>query len=261
LKAPDRAGVSEIPWHQDAYYAVIDAPAYNCWVAITRTTVENGTIVRAEVPPGEALLPHVWDPRLLFFRCEIDERSAVPVVLEPGQAFVYHGRVPHRSGRNVSGELRVANGEPFGDRVPILREGERGDALLAGYATGDRGGVDHAGHDGGEAPTPGARLVAELEARTPARAGEVRALLARYREERDDALLGRALAILPEDEEVRGDKVRARTRPEQLLDEYRILRADDPRSARLLLDRVLELDPSNVIASAELARLRSSAGR
>jgi ectoine hydroxylase-related dioxygenase (phytanoyl-CoA dioxygenase family) len=259
LKAPDRAGVTAIPWHQDAYYAEIDARAYNCWVAVTRTTVENGTLVRAELPPGGALLPHVWDKKLLFFRCEMDERRAVPVVLEPGQAFVYHGRVPHRSGVNVSAEVRIAysvafttpaarlsaNGEAFGDRLPLLRGGERADALVAEYATAEPP-RDH---------LPGARVIEEIEARAPAKVSELRELLRRYRTERSEALLGRVLALLPDDEEVRGDKVRARTRPEQLFDELQRVRGSDPRAARLLLQRILELEPGNALASAELARI------
>ena len=259
VKAPDRAGVTAIPWHQDAYYAEIDARAYNCWVAVTRTTVENGTVVRAEVPPGGALLPHFWDRKLLFFRCEVDERRAVPVVLEPGQAFVYHGRVPHRSGVNVSAEVRIAysvafttgaarlsaNGEAFGDRVPLLRGGERADVLVAEYLTATSPAPAH----------PGARVIEEIETRAPAKVAELRDLLRRYQVERSEALLGRALALLPDDEEVRGDKVRARTRTEQLFDELCMVRGVDPRGARLLLLRILELEPGNAMASAELARL------
>jgi len=259
LKAPDRGGVTAIPWHQDAYYAEIDARAYNCWVAITRTTVANGTLVRADVPPGGALLPHVWDKSLLFFRCEMDERRAVPVVLEPGQAFVYHGRVPHRSGVNVSAEVRIAysvafttpaarlaaNGEAFGDRVALLRGGERADALVAKHLTAEPP----------DAHAPGARLIEEIEARAPARVTELCELLQRYRTERSEAVLGRVLALLPDDEEVRGDKVRARTRTEQLFDEVRIVRGVDPQGARLLLRRILELEPGSPAALAELARL------
>jgi ectoine hydroxylase-related dioxygenase (phytanoyl-CoA dioxygenase family) len=111
----DRSGVTAIPWHQDAYYGELDARSYNCWVAITRTTVENGTVFRAPVPMGNVLLPHVWDKELLFFRCDVDERDSVPVVLEPGQAFVFQPRVPHRSGRNLSGEVRIAYSVAFAD--------------------------------------------------------------------------------------------------------------------------------------------------
>jgi ectoine hydroxylase-related dioxygenase (phytanoyl-CoA dioxygenase family) len=264
VKAPDPHGLTAIPWHQDAYYATIDARAYNCWVAVTRTTVANGTVLRAPVPAGNSLLPHRWDETLLFFQCDIDERQAVPIVLEPGQVFVYDGRLPHRSGRNVSDELRIAysvaftragarlcaNGEAFGDRVPILRGGLRGDAILREYLAA------------GDGTHPGARLLAEIAARVPAKAASLAALLSTYRDAvqagataRAEAILGQLLALVPDDEQVLGDDLRARTRTEQLLDEYHRVRTSDRRSARLLLQRVLELEPGHPLATAELAAL------
>jgi ectoine hydroxylase-related dioxygenase (phytanoyl-CoA dioxygenase family) len=266
VKAPDPHGLTAIPWHQDAYYATIDARAYNCWVAVTRTTVANGTVLRAPLPAGGTLLPHRWDEALLFFACDIDERQAVPIVLEPGQVFVYDGRLPHRSGRNVSDELRIAysvaftragarlcaNGEAFGDRVPILRGGLRADVMLREHLAGAR-----------DDAHPGARLLAEIAARVPDRAGSLATLLATYHDAvqagasaRAEAILGQLLALVPDDEEVLGDNLRARTRTEQLLDEYHRARATDRRSARLLLQRILELEPGHAIATAELAALR-----
>lgn len=266
VKAPDPHGLTAIPWHQDAYYATIDARAYNCWVAVTRTTVANGTVLRAPLPAGGTLLPHRWDEALLFFACDIDERQAVPIVLEPGQVFVYDGRLPHRSGRNVSDELRIAysvaftragarlcaNGEAFGDRVPILRGGLRADVMLREHLAAAR-----------DDAHPGARLLAEIAARVPDRAGSLATLLSTYHgavqagaSVRAEAILGQLLALVPDDEEVLGDNLRARTRTEQLLDEYHRARATDRRSARLLLQRILELEPGHAIATAELAALR-----
>ena len=267
VKAPDPHGLTAIPWHQDAYYATIDARAYNCWVAVTRTTVENGTVVRAPLPAGGSLLPHRWDEALLFFACEIDERQAVPVVLEPGQVFVYDGRLPHRSGRNVSDEVRIAysvaftragarlcaNGEAFGDRVPIVRGGLRADLVLGEY-------LMVAADDA----HPGARLLAEIAARVPDGARSLATLCSAYRDAmqsgataRAGAILGQMLALVPDDEQVRGDNLRARTRTEQLMDEYHRARGSERRSARLLLQRILELEPGHALATAELAALRA----
>lgn len=275
VKAPDPHGLTAIPWHQDAYYATIDARAYNCWVAVTRTTVENGTVLRAPLPAGGSLLPHRWDETLLFFRCDVDERQAVPIVLEPGQVFVYDGRLPHRSGPNVSDELRIAysvaftrasarlcaNGEAFGDRVPIVRGGLRADAILrehlAATDDGDNGDADIPAH-------PGARLLAEIAARVPEQAARLATLRSTYRDAvvsgataRAEAILGQLLAMVPDDEQVLGDNLRARTRTEQLLDEYHRARTTDRRSARLLLQRILELEPGHPLATAELAALQA----
>jgi ectoine hydroxylase-related dioxygenase (phytanoyl-CoA dioxygenase family) len=261
VKAPDRGdGLTAIPWHQDGYYAEIDSPAYNCWVAITPMTVENGTVSRAAVPADTALLPHVWDDKLLFYRCEVDDTLAVPVVLEPGQAFVYHGLIPHKSGPNLSRVARIAygvsftsasaqlkaNGQPFGDRVPLLRGGEPAFDLLAAYAAE-------------ASPAAGQRaahVVDEIKTRAPEKAGELDALLARYRAERSPALLDRALGLLPDDPEVHGDRAGARARTDQLWTELRSIRGADPLGAQVLLRRILELDPRDKQAAEELERLR-----
>jgi phytanoyl-CoA hydroxylase len=259
VKGPDRGGLTVIPWHQDGYYAEIDAMAYNCWVAITPMTVENGTVYRARVPPDSGLVPHTWDDALLFYRCEVDEALAVPVLLEPGQAFVYHGRIPHRSGPNLSRESRIAygvsftsaharlrsNGQGFGDRVPLLRDGSSAFDALAAYVGATRLAPDH----------PGARIVTEIAARAPGKLAELQALLARYRAERTDALLDRALALLPDDREVHGDFAGARARTDQLWAELATIRRVDPAGARVLLARILELDPGDTRAAEELATL------
>jgi ectoine hydroxylase-related dioxygenase (phytanoyl-CoA dioxygenase family) len=262
VKAPDRGGLTAIPWHQDAYYAEVDSLAYNCWVAITPMTVDNGTLLRAEAPGGSTLLPHVWDEKLLFYRCEVDERRAVPVVLEPGQAFVYHGKIPHSSGPNLSRGLRVAygvsftsaaarlraNGEAFGDRVALLRGGEPALAQLAAYAVDPAPAPDH----------PGSRIAAEIKARAPGKAAELDALLTSFRLGRDEKLLDRALALVPEDEEAHGDLAGARARTDQLWSELRGIRASDPSGAAVLLRRILQLDPGDVRAAEELRRLGES---
>lgn len=259
-KAPGGDARTEIPWHQDAYYADMDGPTCNVWIALTRVTVESGTMFRA--PARRDLLPHTWDPKLTFYRCTVDEGSAVPVELEPGQAFAFTDRVPHRSGVNHSRAARIAysvsfaarrtrlraNGEAFGDRVPVLRGGRPVREILDEYV---RSGEDpcHAG----------AGIVAEIEGRAPARAGEARALLHGFAAASRggdipgaDRTIGRLLSILPLDEEVLGDLVRARARVDQIFDELAKLAGADPDTERKLLQRVLELDPQNAAARAAL---------
>lgn len=257
-KAPGGDARTEIPWHQDAYYAEIDGASCNCWVAITRTTVANGTIVRAPLEPH--VLPHTWDHPLTFYRCAIDEATARPVELEPGQAFFFSGRLPHRSGVNRSGERRVAysisftaasarlrqNGERFGDRVAVLRSGRPMRELFAAYV------------DGGDDPSGPAAVVArEIAARAATRAGEAAALLAAFAAAtragdagEADRLLGRYLALLPHEEEILGDVVRARARVDQLLDELATIRGRDARAEQRLLERLRQLAPDHPLARA-----------
>jgi ectoine hydroxylase-related dioxygenase (phytanoyl-CoA dioxygenase family) len=260
-KGVGRDGRAHIPWHQDGWYAETDKPAFNCWIAITRTTAANGTLRYVAPPVGEALLEHRWDRELEFYRCDVDESAARDVELERGQAFVFSGRVPHASGLNDTALARVAysisfaeagvrlakNGEPFGDRIPVARAGRPvGDWML-----------EHARGDVRAAPAARA-LLDELAARVPDGAAQVERRFARFRElvqldalDRADRELGALLALGPEDVEVMGDLKRARTRIDQLMDEY--ARADTA-SKRLLLERMLELEPGNDFAARELAR-------
>jgi ectoine hydroxylase-related dioxygenase (phytanoyl-CoA dioxygenase family) len=263
---------TSIPWHQDAWYAEVDGKTYNCWIAITRATLANGTLVHAPRPMIEGapgLLPHVWDEPSLFYRCEVDESTAVPLELEPGQAFLFSTDIPHRSGPNVSDDVRVsysisfatsstrlrANREAFGDRVPVLRGGLPIDDVMADYAT-HQGDPTHAG----------AAVLAAILERAPERADEIRAAMRAFAAARGEGSaadasthLGHLLAILPDSEEAFGDLLRARARVDQLHREVLALRGTDARAERLLLERVLQLDPDDAVARGALARLTSSA--
>lgn len=265
-KAPGGDAHTAIPWHQDGYYAEIRGAIVNCWVAITHATVENGALWRAG--GARPIAPHTWDLPTLFFRCEVDERDAVPVELAPGQAFAFGPTVTHRSGPNRSSDARVgysisfavagarlaANGEPFGNRVPLLRAGHRVDVVMERLATSRAGGDERA---------LGEAVLGDIEERMKARAPEVRALFARYAaaleagsEATARALLGQLLALLPGDEEVSGDLLSARTRVDQLLDEVRSLGGHDRDAARRLLGRALELDPESEAVHAALRAFR-----
>lgn len=247
-----------IPWHQDDYYARIDGARINCWVAISKATQENGTIVRAA--RKSRVLPHDWDAELLFYRCAVDEADAAVVELAPGQVFVFDGALPHRSGVNVSSASRVsysisfsasdarlvANGEAFGDRVPVLRGGESADEAILAYA-----------RDPSDAGHAGARVVAEILARAPRRGDEIRDALAALGREsgaEERSILARLVATLPDSDEVLGDLVRSRARVDQLMREVASARGSTSVE-RALLERVLVLEPDHAEARARLARL------
>jgi hypothetical protein len=263
-KAPGADPRTAVPWHQDAFYAETDRLTYNCWIAVTRATLDSGTLRFAPRPATPALLHHEWDESLQFYRCDVDERLATPVVLERGQAFVYATGVPHASGVNASGGVRIAysvgfavagvrlraNGEAFGDRVAVVRAGRPVADWMAEHARGDSA----------------AREVAEgvlrdIAQRLPDGDGEalVRdrfsrcvALLDAGLADRWDDEVGQLLALVEPDVEVLGDLKRARARVDQLLQEYERVRGRDPVAARHLLERVLELDADNAFAKGQL---------
>jgi ectoine hydroxylase-related dioxygenase (phytanoyl-CoA dioxygenase family) len=264
-KAPGGDPRTEIPWHQDGFYAEIDGPSCNCWVAITPATVASGAMSRAPITPG--IVSHVWDPRLTFFRCDIDDHLATPVELSPGQVFVFDGKLPHRSGINRSGEARIgysvsfaaagarlrANGEAFGDRAPVLRGGRPVREVLADYS---RSPADES--------HPGARLLRDIEDRAPLRADEAHRLFRSFAgalragdgaaADRD---LGRLIAIMPHQEKVLGDLPRSRARVDHLLAELATIRGTDERAERMLLQRILELEPDHEFARIALGSHRS----
>jgi phytanoyl-CoA hydroxylase len=122
-------------WHQDQYYAqqggfagdsnwdILTHPdnSITCWAAITRTTVDNGTLW---VLPGrhkEGLFPHVRDEAKRDWNAQIDTSMRIPVVLNPGQVLVFKKFLPHASGPNISDEPRMAY--QFGYGVPGLKKG------------------------------------------------------------------------------------------------------------------------------------------
>lgn len=132
-------------WHQDAQYAVtgnhakhIEREIYlakkqvTCWIAITRTTVDNGTLW---VVPGrhkEGLLPHIWSEETNDWHCQLDKSGKLPAVLERGQALLFTQLTPHHSGPNVSDEVRMAYQIGFSSpeivaadyQTPVLRDGK-----------------------------------------------------------------------------------------------------------------------------------------
>jgi phytanoyl-CoA hydroxylase len=148
IKPPLPKGDNSFAWHQDQWYALkgpyaadsnldlLRAPnnAITAWVAISRTTVDNGTLW---VLPGrhkEGLLEHVWSPERREWQGQYDTSWKIPVVMRAGQVLVFNKYLPHGSGPNVSSEVRMAYQigymvpglklGPSPDLKPLLRNGE-----------------------------------------------------------------------------------------------------------------------------------------
>jgi len=146
IKPPTEEKNNAFAWHQDAYYGIhgssshlldhavfLDSTrAFVCWVAVTRTTIANGTLW---VVPGmhrHGLLPHKLCDDTGEWICQFDSSSAVPVELQAGQMLIFSMLLPHRSGPNVSDETRMAyqfsytvpgGSKAPGSVFPVLREG------------------------------------------------------------------------------------------------------------------------------------------
>jgi phytanoyl-CoA hydroxylase len=148
VKPPLPKGDNAFAWHQDMWYATHGDYVKDCnldilndpvsgitaWVAISRTTVDNGTLW---VLPGrhmEGLLPHVWSETKREYQGQFDTSWKIPAVLRAGQVLIFRKYLPHGSGPNVSNEDRMAYQigytvpglklTPSRDLVPILRGGQ-----------------------------------------------------------------------------------------------------------------------------------------
>jgi ectoine hydroxylase-related dioxygenase (phytanoyl-CoA dioxygenase family) len=145
IKPPTGERPNSFAWHQDSYYAchgfgntewdraiMTDASrTFQSWVAVTRTTVANGTLI---VLPGrhrEGFFEATRSAETGEFVAQLDTSKQVAVELKPGQMLVFSGMLPHASGANTSDETRMVYQfclAPPGARrspsvMPVLRAG------------------------------------------------------------------------------------------------------------------------------------------
>jgi ectoine hydroxylase-related dioxygenase (phytanoyl-CoA dioxygenase family) len=143
IKDPqDRKFVS---WHQDhAYFGLKPPTIITAWLALNEVTRHNGCM---RVIPGShrgGTHKHVetFDKDNLLSRgqaiADVDESTAVDIVLRPGEMSLHHGHVFHSSEPNVSDDRRIGFAMMF---IPAHAEstiGRRSATLVSG--------VDRYGH-------------------------------------------------------------------------------------------------------------------
>lgn len=102
------------PWHQDEYYFEFDrGPQIGLWLAISEATLKNGCL---SVLPGShkgEVAEHGPDKRpdsnYGYREVDgIDDSTAVPVLMSPGDLLVFHSRLLHRSVDNCGTGRREA---------------------------------------------------------------------------------------------------------------------------------------------------------
>lgn len=116
----------DFPWHQDNGYNFVQPQQYlTCWVALTTATVDNGC---PWISPGlhlQGTLHHHWTD--LGFCCFADSPpDAYALPLQPGSVAVFSSLTPHRTGPNLTDEVRKAyilQYAPDGARI-FPRDGE-----------------------------------------------------------------------------------------------------------------------------------------
>lgn len=268
VKAVDEDGMTAFPWHQDGAYAEMENPdTLSCWVALTACDARNGAMIFA---PGShrSLLPHEWDEKLKYMACRAPAEVR-QLELGLGQIVVFGARTAHASppnrgdaprfGYSLSFSLPEArllpSRAPFGDQVPLIRNGRLIDDVMRDYVTG-----------AANAQAAGQRVLEWLRERLPRQVQAIDTAFRAYRSAVDAGdetgarnRLSALFAISEEDVSINGDLIRARTDPDAIMREYPHLGADvtfDHR--RLLLLRALELEPGHPEAKAALADLTAS---
>jgi ectoine hydroxylase-related dioxygenase (phytanoyl-CoA dioxygenase family) len=152
---------SYVSWHQDLNYWGLDGEQeVTAWLALTPATVENGCMRFVPGSHEKKVVPHVdsfAQDNLLTrgqeIAIEVDEASAVNVVLRAGQASFHHGHMFHASGPNGTSLRRV--GVAIRYVAPSMKQ-VSGDKLLVSHVSGK----DEYGHFD-VMPPPAGRLLEE----------------------------------------------------------------------------------------------------
>ncbi|HEX7213065.1 MAG TPA: phytanoyl-CoA dioxygenase family protein [Methylomirabilota bacterium] len=110
-EARDPAFVS---WHQDStYWGLSEPTVVTAWVAFSESSVESGAMRmvpgthREQVAHRDTYAPDNLLSRGQEILVEVDEASAVDVVLHPGEMSLHHVRMFHGSPPNRSADRRI----------------------------------------------------------------------------------------------------------------------------------------------------------
>ena len=152
---------SFVSWHQDLNYWGLDGEQeVTAWLALTPATVENGCMRFVPGSHAKKVVPHVdsFAPDNLLTRgqeiaVEVDEASAVNVVLRAGQVSFHHGHMFHASGPNSTNSRRL--GVAMRYIAPSMKQ-VSGEKLLVSRVSGK----DEYGHFE-IMPPPSGRLLEE----------------------------------------------------------------------------------------------------
>ncbi len=142
VKAPEKG--TQFAWHQDSgYIGHYHTPYLSCWCSLDDMTIENGTIFvlpydRAGMNP-EDLFDHQVESETNDKVGYRGDDPGLPALVPAGSVVVFSSRTFHRSGVNISSNvrrsylaqyskevIRTKDGESnWGQAVPFWLDGER----------------------------------------------------------------------------------------------------------------------------------------
>ena len=114
----------EFPWHQDNGYAFLEPQQYlTCWVALNDATLENGCPWVMPSLHRMGTLAHRATP--LGYEClTAPVEGAVAVPARKGDIVVFSSLTPHRTGPNLTGEVRKSYILQYaGDGARVVKAG------------------------------------------------------------------------------------------------------------------------------------------
>ena len=96
------------PWHQDNGYGFVEPQQYlTCWIPLVDVHVGNGCPWIVPKVHRKGTLSHKYvEP--LGYECFNDHPDAIPVEAEAGSIVIFTSLTPHKTGPNVSEEIRKA---------------------------------------------------------------------------------------------------------------------------------------------------------
>ena len=102
-KKPEAA--RDFPWHQDTGYIPTDPATYvTCWLALDDVTQENGCIWVLPGTQKQGLIEH--QNTEIGKQCYFGDDPGIPVPLTKGSMVVFSSLLFHRSGPNLSKQVR-----------------------------------------------------------------------------------------------------------------------------------------------------------
>jgi ectoine hydroxylase-related dioxygenase (phytanoyl-CoA dioxygenase family) len=117
---------TKFAWHQDSGYVHEDANAYvTLWIALDDVTEENGSVYLLPYSRSgiRSYIKHIRDPRTNDEVCYFGSDPGMPVIVPAGTVVVFSSMVIHRSGPNLTDQMRRVYLAQYSGEVIMHKDG------------------------------------------------------------------------------------------------------------------------------------------
>jgi len=95
-------GAPVFPWHQDNGYNELSCEHFQFWIAVTKSTEQNGTILISPESHLKGRLPHTFDGKHTCYQGEVDQSMMIEA--EPGDVLLFSPLTLHKTLPNVTAD-------------------------------------------------------------------------------------------------------------------------------------------------------------